>query len=373
MKFITSKSALLSAATLIGKCIPASSTVLPIIEKFLFDLNDGTLTISGTDLQTSMITALSVESNDKGKIAIPAQILLDVLKSLVEQPLSFAFDTDSLAIEITAGDGVYKLIGLNGEDFPKIAVIQDGGSVELPSTILSEAINQTLYAVGNDELRPAMTGVYCKLSPDFLTFVSTDATRLVRYRRIDIKSETEASFIIPKKALSLLKQALPPDGTMVAIEHNKTSAIFKLGSYTLVCRLIDEKYPDYQAVLPNNNVNKLTVDRLAFLSSLQRVAIFANKTTHQVRFDIAGNELKVSSEDIDFSNEAHERMHCQYDGEDITIGFNAKLLIEVLKNIGTHEISISMSTANRATLVTPVQEVTEEDLLVMLMPMMLHN
>ncbi|MDO3625876.1 DNA polymerase III subunit beta [Mucilaginibacter sp. BT774] len=372
MRFIVSTSTLLKQLQSVSGAL-SNSTVLPILENFLFEIKDGNLTISATDLQTSMTTSLTVEAKENGRIAIPSRILLDTLKSLPEQPIAFNIDDTTFAIEINAGDGKYKLSGENGEDFPKIPVVENASSVNLPASVLAEAINKTIFAVSNDELRPAMTGVYCQLSTSSLTFVSTDAHKLVRYRRKDAKAASTASFILPKKALNLLKSALPSEDINVSVEYNSTSAFFKFSNINLVCRLIDERYPDYEAVIPKNNPNKLTIDRQAFLSSLNRVAIYANKTTHQVRLKISGSELNISSEDIDFANEAHERLSCQYDGEDIEIGFNAKFLIEMLKNLSCEEVMLEMSTPNRAGLLLPQNGDENEDVLMLVMPVMLNS
>ena len=372
MRFIVSTSTLLKQLQSVSGAL-RNSTVLPILENFLFEIKDGNLTISATDLQTSMTTSLTVEAKENGRIAIPSRILLDTLKSLPEQPIAFNIDDTTFAIEINAGDGKYKLSGENGEDFPKIPVVENASSVNLPASVLAEAINKTIFAVSNDELRPAMTGVYCQLSTSSLTFVATDAHKLVRYRRKDAKAASTASFILPKKALNLLKSALPSEDINVSVEYNSTSAFFKFSNINLVCRLIDERYPDYEAVIPKNNPNKLTIDRQAFLSSLNRVAIYANKTTHQVRLKINGSELNISSEDIDFANEAHERLSCQYDGEDIEIGFNAKFLIEMLKNLACEEVMLEMSTPNRAGLLLPQNGDENEDVLMLVMPVMLNS
>jgi DNA polymerase-3 subunit beta len=372
MRFIVSTSTLLKQLQSVSGAL-SNSTVLPILENFLFEIKDGNLTISATDLQTSMTTSLTVEAKENGRIAIPSRILLDTLKSLPEQPIAFNIDDTTFAIEINAGDGKYKLSGENGEDFPKIPVVENASSVNLPASVLAEAINKTIFAVSNDELRPAMTGVYCQLSTSFLTFVATDAHKLVRYRRKDAKAASTASFILPKKALNLLKSALPSDDVNVSVEYNSTSAFFKFGNINLVCRLIDERYPDYEAVIPQNNPNKLTIDRQSFLGSLSRVAIYANKTTHQVRLKINGSELNISSEDIDFANEAHERLSCQYDGEDMEIGFNARFLIEMLKNLSSEEVMLEMSTPNRAGLLLPQNGDENEDVLMLVMPVMLNS
>jgi DNA polymerase-3 subunit beta len=372
MRFIVSTSTLLKHLQAVSGAL-SNSAVLPILENFLFEIKDSSLTISATDLQTSMTTSLAVESKEGGKIAVPSKILLDTLKTLPEQPIAFSVDDKTFAIEISAGDGKYRLSGENGDDFPKIPVVDNASSVNLPASVLAEAINKTLFAVSNDELRPAMTGVYCQLSPQNVTFVATDAHKLVRYRRNDAKADTATSFILPKKALNLLKSSLPSEDLNVSIEYNTTSAFFKFANINLICRLIDERYPDYEAVIPLNNPNKLTLDRSLFLNCLKRVVIFANKTTHQVRLKITGSELNISSEDIDFANEAHERIGCQFDGEDMEIGFNAKFLIEMLNNLSGEEITIEMSTPNRAGILFPSIKDKDEDILMLVMPVMLNN
>ncbi len=372
MRFIVSTSTLLKQLQAVNGA-SSSSTVLPILENFLFEIKGGNLTISATDLQTSMTTSLQVESKEEGKIAVPSKILLETLKTLPDQPIAFTIDDNTYAIEISAGDGKYKLSGENGDDFPKIPTVENASSVNLSASVLAEAINKTIFAVSNDELRPAMTGVYFQLSPEHITFVATDAHKLVRYRRMDAKAEGASSFILPKKALTLLKSSLPSEDVNVSVEYNSTSAFFKFGNINLICRLIDERYPDYEAVIPQNNPNKLTLDRTAFLNSLRRVVIFANKTTHQVRLKINGSELNISSEDIDFSNEAYERLSCQYEGEDMEIGFNAKFLIEMLSNLQGEEVTLEMSTPNRAGLLIPQTNDENENVLMLVMPVMLNT
>ncbi len=372
MRFIVSTSVLLKQLQAISGA-SSSSTVLPILENFLFEIKDNMLTISATDLQTSMVTSLPIEAKEEGRVAMPSKILIDTLKTLPDQPVAFSVDTKTLAIEISAGDGKYKLSGENADDFPKIPVVDNVSTVNLAASILSEAINKTIFAVSNDELRPAMSGVLVQLNEQNITFVSTDAHRLVRYRRTDVGAEKSTSIILPKKALTLLKSSLPSDETTVSIEYNNTNAFFQFGSINLICRLVDERYPDYEAVIPQVNPNKLTVDRSLFLNILRRVVIFANKTTHQVRLKINGSELHISAEDLDFSNEAHERLSCQFEGDDMEIGFNAKFLVEMLNNLNCEEVVLEMSSPNRAGLLVPAVKADNEDILMLVMPVMLNN
>lgn len=372
MRFIVSSSVLLKQLQSVSGALSVS-TVLPILENFLFEIKDNQLTISATDLQTSMITSLSIEAKEEGKIAVPAKILTETLKTLPDQPIAFAVDETTFAIEISAGDGKYKLSGENAEDFPKIPVVDNASVVRIPASVLSEAINKTIFAVSSDELRPAMTGVFCQLDKESATFVATDAHKLVRYKRKDVHSDDTTSFILPKKALALLKSSLPAEDVEVSLEYNATSAFFQFNNIHLICRLVDERYPDYEAVIPQVNPNKLTIDRSLFLNSLRRIVIYANKTTHQVRLKITGSELNISSEDLDFSNEAHERLSCQFEGEDMEIGFNAKFLIEMLNNLSSAEVNIEMSSSNRAGLIIPTESDENEDVLMLVMPVMLNS
>ena len=372
MRFIVSTSVLLKQLQAISGA-SSSSTVLPILENFLFEIKDNLLTISATDLQTSMVTTLPIEAKEEGRVAMPSKILIDTLKTLPDQPVAFSVDTTTLAIEISAGDGKYKLSGENADDFPKIPVVDNVSTVKMPAAILAEAINKTIFAVSNDELRPAMSGVFVQLNGQQVTFVATDAHRLVKYTRSDVTVDKATSIILPKKALTLLKSSLPSDDTDVSIEYNNTNAFFQFGSINLICRLVDERYPDYEAVIPQVNPNKLTVDRSLFLNTLRRVVIFANKTTHQVRLKINGSEFHISAEDLDFANEAHERLSCQFEGDDLEIGFNAKFLVEMLNNLNSEEVVIEMSTPNRAGLLLPATKQDNEEILMLVMPVMLNN
>lgn len=372
MKFIVSSSYLLKQVAAINGVI-TSNPVVPILENFLFEINDGKLSITASDLQTSMVTELEVEAKENGSIAVPSKILLETLKNLPEQPVTFTIDENTYSIEINSDNGRYKLAGENATDFPKVPTLSDGDSVNISADVLSNAINNTILATSSDELRPAMTGVYLNLSDTNTTFVATDGHRLIRYRRVDIASENGSSMIIPRKALTLLKSTLPSENTNVNVQYNVANAFFKFNGIHMVCRLIDERFPDYENVIPANNDNEMIIDRLEFLGSLKRISIYANKTTHQVRLKITGSELVISSEDLDFSNEANERLSCDHDGADIEIGFNGKFLIEMLANIETKQVSMKFSEANKAGLLFPVDGDENEDLLMLVMPVMLSN
>ncbi|HNP18824.1 MAG TPA: DNA polymerase III subunit beta [Fulvivirga sp.] len=372
MKFIVSSSVLLKQLSSINGVI-TTNPVVPILENFLFEISENKLVITASDLQTSMITELEVESKESGNIAVPARILLETLKNLPEQPVTFTIDQDSYSIEISSDNGRYKLAGENATDFPKVPAVSDDFSIDMSTDVLASAINNTIFATSNDELRPAMTGVYMNLSETNTTFVSTDGHRLVRYRRVDVASDNGNAIIIPRKALNLLKTTLPAENVNVSVEFNVSNAFFKFGNIKMICRLIDERFPDYENVIPTANNNKMTIDRSEILSSLKRIAIYANKTTHQVRLKITGSELQISAEDLDFANEANERLSCEHEGGDIEIGFNARFLIEMLSNLDSKKIELHLSEANKAGLLTPVDKDDNEDILMLVMPVMLNN
>ncbi|MFT2008756.1 DNA polymerase III subunit beta [Pontibacter sp. 13R65] len=372
MKFIVTSSALLKQLSSINGVV-TNNPVVPILENFLFEINDSTLTITASDLETSMITELQVEARESGRIAAPAKILLETLKNLPDQPVTFTIDEETYTIEISSANGRYKLSGENATDFPRVPVVKGGNAIEIPSNVLARAINKTIFAVSNDELRPAMTGIFVQLRSDNVTFVATDGHRLLRYRRHDISTSQEASLIIPRKAFTLLKSTLPSEATTVRVEFNNSNAFFSFDNIRMICRLIDERYPDYENVIPVQNPNKLVIDRADLLSSVRRISIYSNKTTHQIRLKLTGSDLQVSAEDLDFSNEANERLSCQYEGEDMEIGFNAKFLLEMLNNMDSDEISFELSTPNRAGLLMPLANEENENVLMLVMPVMLNN
>ncbi len=374
MKFIVSSGQLQKQLQLVGGVLNTSNTV-PILNNFLFVVEKGTLTISASDMESTMITSLPVQdTKDGGKIAIPAKILVDTLKTFSEQPLTFLIDDKTHGIEIVSDYGKYKLTGFDGDEFPKTPSMEKVKTFSIKGSVLQDAINKSLFATGNDELRPVMSGVYFQLSKDNITFVATDAHKMVRYRRSDLSTDNEGSFIVPKKPLNLFKNILIENDEEVKVSYNDKNAFFQLGNYSLICRLIDGRYPNYEAVIPVDNPNKLTISRAALLNSVRRVSIFSNKTTYQVRLKITGSELQISAEDLDFANEANERLSCQFDGEDMEIGFNAKFLSEMLSNLDSENVSVEMSAPNRAGLLMPAEnENASEDILMLVMPVMLNN
>jgi DNA polymerase III subunit beta len=372
MKFIVSSSYLLKQLQVLGSVINSSNT-LPILDNFLFELDNKVLTVSSSDLETTMSATLEIESESRGSVAVPARLLLDILKTFPEQPLTFTVEENS-TIEISSNSGKYAIAYAPGEEFPKAVSLDEPSSTIVPADVLATAVSKTIFAAGNDDLRPVMSGVFFQFSPQGLTFVATDAHKLVKYSRTDVTASQVADFIMPKKPLNILKSILGASDSEVTIEYNDSNATFSFDNYVLTCRLIDGKYPNYEAVIPKENPNKLHIGRSVFLSSVRRVAIFSNKTTHQIRLKIAGAELNISAEDIDYSNKAEERLTCDYQGDDIQIGFNSRFLSEMLTNLQSDEIQLEMSLPNRAGILTPVDGLDEgESVTMLVMPVMLNN
>ncbi len=371
MKFIVSSSALLKQLQQINGVINAN-TVLPILEDFLFEIDKNKLTVVATDLETVMKVHLEIEAKDTGKVCIPAKILIDSLKNIAEQPLTFNIDKN-FSVEITSDNGKYKVMGENPDNFPKEPAADDASSFTITSSALVTAVNKSLFAVSNDDLRPAMTGVFFELDKKGITFVATDAHRLVRYRRTDVSCPKTDAFIVPKKPLNLLKSALPDNNDELTLSYNSNHFFVKHGGTELVCRLIDARFPDYKVVIPADNPYILTVNKNDFQSALRRVSVFSNKSTNQVALTISGSELQLAAQDVDFSFEGNERMACQYNGEDLQIAFNAKFLIEMLSAADTEEINVALSTPTKAGIIKPSETDPDEELLMLVMPLMLNN
>jgi DNA polymerase III subunit beta len=373
MNFIVSASLLLKHLKSIGGVLNSNNTI-PILDCFLFEINKNELMLSASDMETTITTALKVDSNESGSIAVPAKTLLDSLANLPEQPISFIIDKSKHSIKLKTETGDYNISGQNGDEYPKMPKIDSQASIVIKSDVLANAINKTIFATGNDDLRPVMSGVFCQFNENNSIFVATDAHKLVRYTRNDAKAGTSASFIMPKKPLNVLKTLLAGVDDAVKVEFNKSNALFSFGNVHLICRLIDGKYPNYEAVIPKQNPNKLTVDRSAFLGALKRVSVFANKATHQIRVKVNGSQLRVSAEDLDFANEGHELLTCTYVGEDMEIGFNSRFLLEMVSNLDCDEIVLEMSAPNRAGIILPSNNANpSEDILMLVMPVMLNN
>ena len=357
-----------------------NNNTVPIINCFLFHLDEGMLTIRATDLETTLVSKIEVETgNIEGitDIAVPSKLLLDIVKSLDDVPLTFSVDDNTYSISITSGEGKYRLAGKNPETFPAMPEPRDTTNITLTSSLLINAIGKTAFAASTDELRQQMSGILCEINAENITFVATDAHKLVRYRRNDIKNENPVSFILPRKPVTMMRNILAShkEEMDVNLEFNNTNAFFTFDNFYIICRLVEGRYPNYDAAIPKENPNKLTIDRNSFLNTLRRVSLFANQASHQIRLSIRENELVVSAEDLEFSNDASEKLPCQYEGEPMEIGFNAKFLTEMVSNIDTEQILIEMSHPSRAGIIFPVTNETNspEDILMLVMPVMLAN
>ena len=371
MKFSVSSSELLKNLQVASGAI-GSNPVLPILEDFLFTIKENVLIVRATNLETTIISEMNVNAETDGSVAVPAKILLDTLKALPDQPITFSLNDDNRAIELTSTFGKYKLAGEGPEDFPELPEEEDVSTIDITTDILSKAINKTLFATSNDELRLAMTGVYVQIDFNKIIFVATDAHKLIKYTFGNIKSDQAASFIIPKKAMTLIKNAISGKDD-VKLSYNKTNAFFNFGETKIICRLIDAKYPDYNAVIPVDNPNDMLIGRNDFQKSLTRINIYANKTTNQVILNINDGSLTISAQDLDFSNEATEQLPCNYTGEAMNIGFNAKFMIEMLNVIESDEVKLELSTPSRAGILLPTEEDENEQLLMLVMPVMMSH
>ena len=375
MKFVVSSTDLLSHLSAVSKVISSKST-MPILDNFLFQLNDTDLTITASDLESTLITHMELDNTEgDGMIAVPARLLIDTLKEFPEQPLTFQFNTDTYGVEIFSDNGKYSIVGQSGEDFPELPEIneEEATSVTLVPKVLLKGVEKTLFATADDELRPVMNGIFVELSPENMGFVASDAHKLVRYRRSDAVSEIESSFILPKKPAGLLRNLLPKEEFDVKLEFDNKNAMFTLTNYKLICRLVEGNYPSYNSVIPKENPNKMVIDRLAFYNTVKRVSVFSNQASNLVKLNINDNQLVVSAQDIDFSISAVERLSCEYDGEEIEIGFKSTFLLEILSNISAGDIRMEMSDPSRAGLILPAETEEEaEDVLMLLMPMMIN-
>ena len=375
MNFIVSSSLLLQHLQAVSRVISSKNT-LPILDNFLFNLSNNELTITASDLETTLISKVQLESSsEEGEVAIDAKRLTTILKEFPEQPLTFNINKDNLLVDIITENGKFSIPGVTAEDFPKLPELKDNvNSISLTSEIMNQGISKTIFAASDDELRPVMTGIFVALSPDHITFVASDAHKLVRYRRTDIKAETEASFILPQKPAGLLKNILPKDESAVNLQFDEKNAYVEFNGYKLVCRLVEGNYPNYEAVIPKDNPNKLIVDRLDFYNSLRRVSVFSNQASNLVKLSMAPNELTISAQDIDFSISAYERIKCELEGDEMDMGFKSLFLIEILANLTSADVIMNMSDPSRAGIFVPAETENEhEDVLMLLMPMMVNG
>lgn len=374
MKFVVSSTALLSHLQAISKVINSKNT-LPILDCFLLELEGTTLSLTAADSETRLVTSLEVnEAEGSGKFAVNAKNLLDPLKELPEQPLTFEINNDNLETFIFFHNGKYNFIGQSGEDYPQPKELKENAvSLTIEPQVLFSGLNRTLFASADDELRPVMNGVFFDISTDDLTFVASDGHKLVRCKTVAVKGTERASFILPKKPANLLRAILPKEADTVEIKFDENNAYIKMASYTMTCRFIEGRYPNYNSVIPQNNPNKVVLDRQTFLNALKRVSVFSNQASNLIRLELSGSNIVVSAQDIDFSTAAEETIPCDYVGTPMNIGFKSSFLIEILNNIPSSEVSLELSDPSRAGLIIPTENEENEDLLMLLMPMMLND
>ncbi|MCD8030412.1 MAG: DNA polymerase III subunit beta [Bacteroides sp.] len=374
MKFIVSSTALFSHLQAVSRVIN-SKNALPILDCFLFQLEDGTLTITVSDSETTMVTSVEVnESDSNGKIAVTAKTLLDALKEIPEQPLSFAINPETKEITVQYMNGKYSLMGQNADEFPLSATLGESAvQVEMNAEVLLAGINRSVFATADDELRPVMNGIYFDITTEDITLVASDGHKLVRCKTLAARGSERAAFILPKKPSNLLKNLLPKEAGMVKIEFDERNAMFTMENYRMVCRLIEGRYPNYNSVIPQNNPHKVTVDRQQLIGALRRVSIFSSQASSLIKLRVQENQMVISAQDIDFSTSAEETQVCQYAGNPMSIGFKSTFLIDILNNISSDEVIIELADPSRAGVIIPVEQAQKEDLLMLLMPMMLND
>ncbi|NLA24390.1 MAG: DNA polymerase III subunit beta [Bacteroidales bacterium] len=376
MDFVISSSALLNRLQIVSRVINSKNT-LSILDNFLISIEDGLMQITGSDLESTLTAKLELDSSEGSiTLGIDSKRLLDILKEIPEQPLTFNINRETYQIDINTENGKFSLIGQNAEDFPIIPSLQadQHTKIEMQPDVLYTGITSTLFATANDELRPVMNGILVEFTTEHTNFVATDAHKLVRYRRLDIKTEADDKFILPQKPAAILKNILPKADEDVVLEFDNKNAFFSFDDFKLICRLVEGTYPNYTAVIPTNNPNNLIVDKALLFNSLKRVSIFSNQASNLVKLHITGNQITVSAQDVDYSMSGYEMLQCSYDGDELDIGFKSPFLMDILQNISTPEIIVELSDATRAGLVIPKDnDNPDEEVLMLIMPMMINS
>lgn len=374
MKFVVSSAALYSHLQAISRVINSKST-LPILDCFLFNIEDNKLTITASDNETTLDTMLEiVESDGNYQFAIPSKTLLDAIKELPEQPITFDINTQSMEIAIQYMNGKYAMVGQSADEYPMAALMGENSvNFTIEADILLGGINRTIFATADDELRPVMNGIYFDIFTDNVTLVASDGHKLVRYKLYNVKGEEKAAFILPKKPAALLKNLLAKEAGEIKITFDDRNATFEMPTHRMICRLIEGRYPNYNSVIPQNNPFKVTIDRTAMLSALRRVSVFSSQSSSLIKLRMSNNELLISAQDIDFSTSAEEKLICNYEGNAMSIGFKATFLMDILSNINGQDVVIEVSDPSRAGVLVPAEQNEAEELLMLLMPMMLND
>jgi len=373
MKFIVSSTGLFSHLQAISRVVNSKNS-LPILDCFLLELTDGTLSITASDSETTLTTSIETNEYDgDGKFAVNSKTILDALKEIPEQPLTFEVN-ENMEIVVKYQNGKYSLMGQNADEYPQSPNLGSNAvHVTIGAPILMNGINRALFATADDELRPVMNGVYFDITTEDITFVASDGHKLVRNKTYKARGNEKAAFILPKKPATLLKNLLPKEMGDVQIDFDDRNAVFTLENYSMTCRLIEGRYPNYNSVIPQNNPHKATIDRTAFMSGLKRVSVFSSAASSLIKLRLDMNTIQISGQDIDFSTSAEETMMCQYEGAPMSIGFKSTFLIDILNNISSQEVVMELADPSRAGVIVPIEQDAEEDLLMLLMPMMLND
>lgn len=375
MKFSISSSLLSSNLQTIGKVISSKNT-LPILDYFLFELCENQLRITASDTETTLVSNLEVDNQgEDGSFAVPARRITDSIKEFSEQPLTISVDAEGWEITISWKSGKLAIPGVTGLGYPELTTLSDEQtSLEIKSEILADGITSTIFATADDQLRPVMNGINVSLTPTEITFVATDAHRLVCTQDRTVTVEQNASFILPQKPANLLKGILPKDGdTMIGVAFDNKNVVFTLPKHRLVCRLIEGNYPNYNAVIPKNNQNILTIDRAELMTAIKRVSVCANQASGLLKLHLTENNLNLTAQDIDYATSAEDNITCQYDGTHLEIGFKAPFLLDILSNLHSQEVEIKLADATRPGLFLPIDTLSsEQSLLMLLMPMMIN-
>lgn len=374
MKFNVSSTSLFAQLQAVSKVI-APKNSLQILEDVLFELEGNVLTMTASDGETTIRTSIDVENAEgQGKVASGAKLLLETLKEFPEQPLTFVIDDQNFSINITSANGAYSFVGANGNEYPEMPLEGEQiGRIELPAEVLLDAINKTIFCTADDDLRPVMNGIFFDLLEDRIVLVATDAHRLVRYTNTSVSAPAPMNFILPKKPANLLKSVLAKEEENVVLVFGQKNARFEFGRTLVVCRQIEGRFPNYNAVIPQNNQNHVTVDRQTLVNACKRVAVFANTGTSLLKLAISENSIHISAQDIDFSTSADETIACSYSGTPMSIGFKAPFLIEILGAITSDEVILELADPARAGLILPTENEPNQDLLMLLMPMLLND
>lgn len=375
MKFQVISTRLFSELSAVCRVIGAKNS-LPILENVLFRLEGDELTLTASDGETTIRSVMEVENAEgSGSVAFSSKILIETLKQLPEVPLQFRINDQNFSMILSSPSGEYSIVGVNGAEYPEMAFEPEaeGHSFALPSSVLLDAITKTVFCAGDDELRPVMNGVYFDMVPEQATLVATDAHRLVRYSNTTIHVTEPAGFILPKKPAILLKSVLQKDESTVTVQIGSRNVLFSFNAMTIVCRQIDGRYPNYNAVIPQNNTNVVTIDRLSFLAACRRVQVYANSSTALIRLAINENEITISAQDVDFATAAEEKLSCSYAGTPMAIGFKAPFLVDLLSAIESDEVLLKLADSARAGLLLPAENKENEELLTLLMPMLLND